>query len=157
MHKQAENSQESRPILLVEDNTMDVDFMLQAFAENNITNPVQVCRDGEEALTYIRLYATPDTLQLPVLVLLDLHLPKVCGLDVLRVARLEPVWKCIPFIILTSSCNDSDMVSAYELGVNSYLIKPMDYKAYANLAINLKAYWLVLNASPYFDPARSLT
>jgi len=128
---------------------MDVDFILQAFTENNISNPVQVCRDGEEALVYIRRQPTPDTLQLPALVLLDLQLPKVDGLDVLRLARQDKVWKCIPFIALTSSQNPENMVRAYELGVNSYLVKPMDYKAYANLAINLKAYWLVLNASPY--------
>ena len=155
MTSQAKNSPGSRPILLVEDNAMDVDFALQAFAENNITNAVQVCHDGEEALRYIQRHATPEDLQLPALVLLDLHLPKVCGLEVLRLARLDPVWICIPFIALTSSQNPENRVRAYELGLNSYLLKPMDYKAYANLAINLKAYWLVLNESPYAVPIRS--
>ena len=156
MTSQAKNSPGSRPILLVEDNAMDVDFILQAFTENNISNPVQVCYDGEEALAYIRRQPTPDTLHLPALVLLDLHLPKMGGLDVLRLARQDKVWKCIPFIVLTASRNPEDMIRAYVLGVNSYLLKPMDYMTYANLAINLETYWLLLNASPYAVPSRSL-
>lgn len=120
-----------RPILLVEDNDMDLDFCLQAFAEHTIDNPVIACRDGEEALRFIDDHPTPEHAQLPLLVLLDLRLPKVDGIDVLRHARVHPVWKQVPFIALSSSREHSDIGAAYQLGVNSYIVKPVDFPPFA--------------------------
>lgn len=142
MHKPATNSLGNRPILLVDDNPMDIDLTLQAFAENNITNPVQVYRDGEEALEYIQHHEMLDTLQVPALVLLDLHLPKVCGFDVLRLARLEPLWTLIPFIILTSSRESADIALAYELGANAYFTKPLDIAEFKNTIRTITPYWM---------------
>jgi CheY-like chemotaxis protein len=144
----------ARPILLVEDNPMDTDFALQAFEENQIANPVVICRDGEEALEFVHAHATPEDLRLPVVVLLDLHLPRVNGIEVLRQARQHPVWKLIPFVALTSSCESADISSAYELGVNSYIVKPVNFAAFAEVVGHIKAYWLLINESPFAGPAR---
>jgi len=133
------NSQSAlRPILVVEDNDMDLDFCLQAFEEHSIANPVLACRDGEEAKQFIDAHPTPGDPLFPLLVLLDLRLPKVDGLDVLRHARQQPVWKQVPFIILTTSSHNSDVSRAYELGVNSYIIKPVNFQAFANVVKNIK-------------------
>jgi CheY-like chemotaxis protein len=139
----------ARPILLVEDNPMDIDFALQAFEENKIANPVVICRDGEEALVFIRAHETADDAQLPVVVLLDLRLPKIDGIDVLRYARQHPVWKQIPFVVLTTSREHSDISSAYELGVNSYIVKPVSFTAFAEVVNHIKAYWLLINEPPF--------
>lgn len=97
-----------RPILLVEDNPMDVDLTLQAFSEHGVANPVVVCRDGEEALDYIGRHGCAGDEHLPILVLLDLRLPKVDGIDVLRGAREHEVWKRIPVVVLTTSRENRD-------------------------------------------------
>ncbi len=138
-----------RPILVVEDNPMDLDFMLQAFLEHSVANPVAVCRDGEEALEYIDAHATPDDRGLPLLVLLDLRLPKVDGIDVLGHARRHPVWKQIPFIIVTTSHEDADIARAYELGVNSYIVKPVNFSAFTEVVKQIKVFWLLMNVPPF--------
>jgi CheY-like chemotaxis protein len=138
-----------RPILLVEDNPMDIDFSLRAFEDNRIANPVVICRDGEEALDFIHAHPAADDLRLPVVVLLDLGLPKVDGIEVLRQARQHPVWKKIPFVVLTSSREDSDISGAYELGVNSYIVKPVSFIAFAEVVKHIKAYWLLTNEPPF--------
>lgn len=139
----------ARPILVVEDNPMDLDFMLQAFDEHGVANPVTICRDGEEALQFFAAHATPGDPALPLLVLLDLRLPKVDGIDVLRQARQDPVWKQIPFVVITTSRENSDISRAYELGVNSYIVKPVDFPAFANVVRRIKCYWLLTNEPPF--------
>jgi CheY-like chemotaxis protein len=141
----------ARPILVVEDNPMDLDFLLQAFEEHGVLNPVCVCRDGEEALQFIEAHPTPDDANLPLLVLLDLRLPKVDGVDVLRQARRHPVWKRIPFVVVTTSREDADISRAYELGVNSYVVKPVDAAAFTALVKQIKFYWLLTNEPPFPD------
>jgi len=144
----------ARPILVVEDNDMDLDFCLQAFAEHSIANPILICRDGEEALQFIDAHSTSEDLQLPLFVLLDLRLPKVDGIDVLRYARQHPTWKQVPFIILTTSRENSDITLAYELGVNSYIVKPVDFTSFSEVMKNIKVYWLLTNESPFPEPTR---
>jgi len=144
----------SRPILLVEDNPMDIDFALQSFEENMVANPVVICRDGEEALDYMLKYATPHDRGLPIMVLLDLRLPKVDGIDVLRQARQHPVWKQIPFIVLTTSSESTDISHAYELGANSYIVKPVNFAAFAEVVKTIKAYWLLINEPPFAEHNR---
>ena len=141
-----------RPILVIEDNDMDLDFCMQAFEEHGVTNPVETCRDGEEALRFIDAHPTPEDPQLPLLVLLDLRLPKVDGIDVLRHARKQPVWKKVPFVVLTTSREDSDIGAAYELGSNSYIVKPVDFRSFADVVKTLKMYWILTNVPP-FSPA----
>ena len=141
----------ARPILVVEDNPMDLDLMLQAFEEHGVINPVHVCRDGEEALAFIADHSTPLDPSLPLLVLLDLRLPKVDGIEVLRQARQQPVWKQIPFVVVTTSRENSDITRAYELGVNSYIVKPVDFTAFANVVKQIKFYWLLTNEPPFPD------
>lgn len=144
-------SPRARPILVVEDNPMDLDFMLQAFEEHGVVNPVHVCRDGEEALSFIAAHTTTDDASLPLLVLLDLRLPKVDGIDVLRQARQHPIWKKIPFIVVTTSRENADISRAYELGVNSYIVKPVDFTAFADVVRQIKFYWLLTNEPPFPD------
>ncbi len=144
----------SRPILLVEDNPMDIDFALQAFEENKVVNPVVICRDGEEALAFIAAHPAPDDLQLPAVVLLDLHLPKIDGSEVLRQARLHPVWRMIPFVVLTTSRDSADITRAYGLGANSYIVKPVNFDAFAEVIKTLKANWLLINEPPFAESGR---
>jgi hypothetical protein len=139
----------ARTILVVEDNPMDLDFLLQAFREHSVANPVTVCRDGEDALQFISDHGAADDPELPLLVLLDLRLPKVDGIDVLHKAREHPVWKQVPFIVVTTSREDADIGRAYELGVNSYVVKPVDFSAFAEVVKRIKVYWLLTNVPPF--------
>jgi CheY-like chemotaxis protein len=141
-----------RPILLVEDNPMDVDLTFEAFREHNVANPLLVCRDGEEALQFMAEHGSAADALLPTLVLLDLRLPKVDGIEILRQARNHPVWRQIPVIVLTTSRENQDIAAAYELGVNSYIVKPVDFNAFAELVKTIKLYWLLTNEPP-FPPA----
>jgi CheY-like chemotaxis protein len=141
--------QRARPILVVEDNPMDLDFMLQAFEEHGVLNPVCVCRDGEEALQFMEAHAATGDASLPLLVLLDLRLPKVDGIEVLRHARQHAVWKQIPFVVITTSRENADISRAYELGVNSYIVKPVDFAAFAEVVKHIKFYWLLTNEPPF--------
>lgn len=141
-----------RPILLVEDNPMDVDLTLRAFEEHGIANPVVVCRDGEEALRYMDEHQSAKDPGVPILVLLDLRLPKVDGIEVLQWARNgETVWKQVLFVVLTTSREDADVEAAYKLGVNSYVVKPVDFLAFVELAKTIKVYWLLTNEPPFHD------
>jgi CheY-like chemotaxis protein len=145
-----------RPILLVEDNPMDVDLTLEAFKEHSVANPIVICRDGEEAVEYMREHPLASDPAVPLLVLLDLRLPKVDGIDVLRHARgADTVWKQVPFVALTTSRENIDIEAAYTLGVNSYIVKPVDFLAFADVAKTIKAYWLLTNEPP-FEPAPGL-
>lgn len=133
----------NKPILLVEDNPMDVDLTKRAFKRRNVTNPIEVARDGEEALAWITRW--DDGEPLPAVILLDLKLPKVDGLDVLRQLKAHPVYRTIPVVVLTSSAEDRDVKEAYELGVNSYIVKPVDFDKFMDVASQIELYWSVLN------------
>lgn len=132
-----------RPILLVEDNPMDVDLTLRAFAKRRLANPVDVARDGEEALA--RLEAWDNGASMPILVLLDLKLPKVDGLEVLRRIKENPTSRHIPVVILTTSSEDNDMRTAYALGANSYIVKPVSFDRFVEVAGQIELYWAMLN------------
>jgi CheY-like chemotaxis protein len=142
-------SNDKRPILLVEDNPMDVDLTLESFKEHNLANPVLICRDGEEAVEFIEQHRQAHDPQLPLLVLLDLRLPKMDGLDVLQRARSDEVWKKIPIVVLTTSRDDKDIHRAYEIGANSYIVKPVDFEKFADVAGKIKVYWLLTNENAY--------
>lgn len=135
-----------RPILLVEDNPMDVDLTIRAFARRRLVNPIEVARDGEEALAYLPRWASGEPL--PVVILLDLKLPKVSGLEVLRHLKTDPQFRAIPVVVLTSSARDHDVQAAYELGVNSYIVKPVDFDKFIEVAAHVELYWTVLNTPP---------
>ena len=138
-------------ILLVEDNESDEELTLRALKKNNIGNRVVVTRDGASALDYLfgrGAYDGRDTKDLPQVVLLDLNLPKIGGLDVLRAIREDARTKLLPVVILTSSKEDRDVVNGYQLGANSYIVKPVDFTQFAEAVRQLGMYWLVLNQLP---------
>jgi len=133
----------SRPILLVEDNPMDVDLTKRAFARRKLINPLVVARDGEEALGQLTQWeqGAPQ----PVVILLDLKLPKVSGLEVLRRLKSHPRFRSIPVAVLTTSSEDADVRTAYDQGANSYIIKPVNFENFLEVAAQLEVYWSVLN------------
>ena len=138
-------------ILLVEDNPDDEALTLRALKKNNIRNEVAVARDGAEALDYLfgtGAYSGRDRSVNPPVVLLDLKLPKVDGLEVLRRVRADPRTKLLPVVMLTTSNEDRDLVDAYNLGVNSYIRKPVDFAQFTQAVGQLGLYWLVLNEMP---------
>jgi CheY-like chemotaxis protein len=138
-------------ILLVEDSQDDEILTLRAMKKNNFANEIVVVRDGAEALDYMfatGAYANRDLTRMPGLILLDLKLPKIDGLEVLRRLREDRRTKLIPVVILTSSKEEQDMLSGYELGCNSYVRKPVDFTKFVEAAGHLGMYWLVLNEPP---------
>ncbi|MGC8605339.1 MAG: response regulator [Desulfomonilaceae bacterium] len=138
-------------ILLVEDNPDDVTLTLRALKKNNILNEVVVAKDGVEALDYlfgIGSYAGRDTSVTPVVTLLDLKLPKLNGIEVLRRVRGDERTKLIPIVILTSSKEESDIINGYSLGANSYVRKPVDFSQFTEAIRELGLYWILLNESP---------
>ena len=145
------NEQDKRHILLVEDNPDDVELTLRALKKNNIKNEVTVAIDGVEALDYLFArgkFEGRDRNQRPVLVLLDLKLPKLDGLEVLKQIRTDEFTKLMPVVILTSSKEESDVIAGYELGANSYIRKPVDFDQFIEAVRQLGLYWLLLNESP---------
>ncbi len=135
---------EEKTILLVEDNPDDIDLMLRAFKKNKIVNKIVIARDGEEALE--QLFG--ENAVKPAFVLLDLKLPKINGLEVLRQIRSNEKTKLYPVVILTCSTEQSDLNSAYELGANSYIKKPVNFEAFIEAVHKLGMYWLILNEPP---------
>lgn len=138
-------------LLLVEDNPDDVELTRRAFARSNIINQLVVVTDGEEALHYLFAtgpYAGRDPHALPHAVLLDLNLPKINGLDVLRRIRAAEATRRLPVIILTTSREERDILGSYDLGANSYVRKPVDFAQFVEAARQLGLYWLVLNIQP---------
>jgi two-component system response regulator len=142
---------EEKIILLVEDNPDDVDLTLRAFKQNNIFNKVVVARDGVEALDYLMgtgIHAGRDVKDLPVVTLLDLKLPKLDGLEVLKQVRSNEMTRLLPVVILTSSNEENDVISGYKLGANSYIRKPVDFTQFVDAIKSLGLYWLIWNESP---------
>jgi two-component system response regulator len=141
----------TKTILLVEDNPSDIDLTKRALSKGHILNELVVAEDGQEALDYLfgsGMYADRDSARAPTLILLDLKLPKVDGLEVLRRIRGDSRTKRLPVVILTSSKEEQDIATSYDLGANSYIRKPVDFLQFAEAIENLGLYWLVLNESP---------
>lgn len=144
---------EDKMILLVEDNPDDEALTLRALKKNNIGNKVFVVHDGAEALDFLfctGTYANRDPHEMPQLTLLDLKLPKVDGLEVLRRLRADERTRLLPIVILTSSNEEQDLIVGYKIGANSYVRKPVDFNQFVEAVRNLGLYWLVLNEAPPF-------
>ena len=138
-------------ILLVEDDSNDILFIQRAFRQTKFENSMQVVRDGDEAVAYLSgegKYANRSLYPLTGMILLDLKLPRRSGLEVLEWLRIQPVLKRIPVVILTSSKENNDVNKAYDIGVNSYLLKPVNYNALNEMIETLNAFWLRLNCYP---------
>jgi two-component system response regulator len=141
----------SQIILLVEDNSDDVELTLRAFQRSNVRNEIVVVRDGAEALEYLfgtGAHAGRDIAQVPEVVLLDLNLPKIDGLEVLRRLRADERTRRLPVVVLTSSKEERDVLRSYDLGANSFVRKPVDFAQFLEAAQQLGLYWLVVNEPP---------
>jgi CheY-like chemotaxis protein len=141
----------SKAILLVEDDEQDEELTICALRRSNILNPVVVARDGQEALDYLfglgRYHGRKEGL-MPAVVLLDLNLPKLNGLEVLRRIRANPLTAQLPVVLLTSSNEERDIIQGYKLGVNSYICKPVDFESFTQAVGRLGMYWVLLNEPP---------
>jgi two-component system response regulator len=143
-----------KTILLVEDNPSDIELTIRAFERSRIANDLVVAEDGQEAIDYLwgqGKWEGRDIFDLPALTLLDLKLPKMSGHEVLRQIRAEPRTRRMPVVILTSSREEQDLAMGYDLGVNSYICKPVDFKQFASATEELGLYWLVMNETPKGD------
>ncbi|MXS77513.1 response regulator [Nitrosomonas sp. JL21] len=134
------------PILLVEDNPLDVDLTLRAFQRCNLTNPILIARDGEEALAWIPRWEAGETM--PLLILLDLNMPRIDGLTVLRTLKTHASLRSIPIVVLTTSQEERDIQNAYDAGANSYIVKPVDFDRFMDVARQIELYWCVINTLP---------
>jgi CheY-like chemotaxis protein len=145
------NANDVIEILLVEDNMNDAELTIRALQKHRLTNNLVHVKDGEEALDFIfgtGLFAGRDILNIPRLILLDLKLPKVDGMEVLQRVKSDPRTKIIPVVIMTSSKEEQDMVKGYTLGANSYIVKPVDFEKFIQCVSELGLYWLLLNQLP---------
>jgi len=140
------NNNSYRPILLVEDNPLDIDLTLRAFKKQGLLNPVEVARDGEEAVSWITRWKLGEPM--PLIILMDLKLPKIGGLEVLRRFKKQPKLKLIPIVVLTSSSEDKDITTAYEYGANSYIVKPVNFENFSSVAVEIELYWLGTTVLP---------
>jgi len=141
-----ESTKSNPPILLVEDNPVDIDLTIRAFARHKLANPVLVARDGEEALAWIPRWDDGETK--PAVILLDLNMPRIDGLTVLKTLKTHPEHRDIPIVVLTTSKEDRDISKAYELGANSYIVKPVDFDNFMDVAQQIELYWCVYNELP---------
>lgn len=137
-----------KAILLVEDNPDDIDLTKRAFKKANIKNELIIAEDGQEAIDQLFGDKNGGQPLRPVVTLLDLNLPKIGGLEVLRRIRKDDKTKHLPVVVLTSSNEESDLVESYDLGVNSYIRKPVDFKQFVEAVVTLQLYWMVLNQPP---------
>jgi two-component system response regulator len=140
-----------KTILLVEDNANDEELTLRALRKSNIANEVFVARDGQEAVDFLfgtGQHAGRELAKMPAVVLLDLKLPKLNGIDVLQRIRADPRTRLIPVVVLTSSSEDEDMLRSYQSGANSYVRKPIEFSAFAHAVTQLGMYWMLINQSP---------
>jgi CheY-like chemotaxis protein len=137
-------------VLLVEDDPHDVELTLSVLTENHLTNDVVVVRDGEEALDYLHRRGAYEAREEgnPAVMLLDLKLPKVDGLEVLKRVKDDPDLKRIPVVVLTSSCEEQDLLRSYDLGTNAYVVKPVDFHDFAEAVRELGLFWLIINHPP---------
>ena len=135
-----------RPILIVEDRPADLDLTKRAFARRRVLSPVEEARDGEAVMAYFERWESGDPV--PVCILLDLKLPKISGLEVLRRLKTHPKYSAIPVIILTTSAEDHDIEEAYRLGCNSYIVKPVEFDKFMDVASQVEIYWCALNTAP---------
>lgn len=138
-------------LLLVEDNPQDLELAERALKKSNLANRIHIARDGEEALDFLFCqgpYSSREISDAPKVILLDLMLPKIDGLEVLRRIKADERTRTIPVVILTSSKEQRDVVESYDLGVNSYIVKPVDFEQFTTAVRDLGMYWLVLNQSP---------
>ncbi|MBN1651410.1 MAG: response regulator [Bacteroidales bacterium] len=138
-----ENKYFNHPIFLIEDNPVDIDLTLRAFEKQHLINPIIVARDGEEALNTVEHWSKDEPL--PVVILLDLQLPRIHGLKVLKGIKEDARFKIIPVVILTTSSEQSDIKTAYEMGANSYIEKPVDFDKFMEVVAQIELYWNVLN------------
>ncbi|MES2378882.1 MAG: response regulator [Bacteroidota bacterium] len=138
-------------ILLVEDNIHDAELTIRALKKVNLSNNLVHVKDGEEALDFVFArgeYAGRDITQPPKVILLDIKMPKVDGIEVLRQIKLDANTKAIPVVIMTSSREEQDIINSYNLGVNSYIVKPVNFEAFAKAVSDLGLYWLIINQPP---------
>jgi len=135
-----------QPILLVEDNPMDVDLTRRAFDRRKLVHRLEVARDGEEALTWVDRWKAGEPL--PLVILLDLKLPRVSGLEVLQALKAEPMLAATPIVVLTTSSEERDLRSAYAHGANSYIVKPVEFEKFMDVAAQIDLYWCGLNQRP---------
>ena len=138
-------------VLLAEDDADDVLLTQIAFQKARLANPLQVVRDGEEAIDYLKgegKFADREKFPFPILLLLDLKMPRVDGIDVLRQIKGDATTKSIPVVVLTSSAEDRDVIDSYQLGVNSYIVKPVDFDQFFEVVSTLGFYWAVMNKVP---------
>lgn len=135
----------ARPILLVDDNPMDVDLTLRALRQDHLANPIEIARDGEEALAWIPRWEAGEPR--PLVILLDINMPRIGGLEVLRQLKAHPRMRSIPVVMLTTSAVSEDMEAAYAYGANSYIVKPVDFDQFNEFAALIKQYWVALNHS----------
>jgi two-component system response regulator len=144
---------EEKIILLVEDNPDDVELTIRALKKNNISNKMVVAKDGVEALDYLfgtGVHAGRNVKELPIVILLDLKLPKIDGLEVLKRIRQNEITRLLPVVILTSSAEEKDKINGYKLGANSYVCKPVDFTQFTEAIKALGLYWLIWNEPPPF-------
>jgi CheY-like chemotaxis protein len=134
-------------LLLVEDNPMDLDLTLRAFNKKKFSNTIHVARDGEEALAWFARWEAGEPM--PAVILLDINLPRINGLEVLQQLKAHPQFRRIPVVVLTSSREDSDLKAAYDLGVSSYIEKPVSFSKFIEVAEHIELYWCVYNERPY--------
>ena len=134
------------PILIIEDRLIDLDLTKRAFARRRLLNPIEEARDGEQAIGWIARWEAGE--RLPVFILLDLGLPKISGLEVLRQLKSNSISAAIPVIVLTTSADHEDIQEAYRLGCNSYIVKPVEFNKFMEVASQIEVYWCALNTSP---------
>ena len=137
-------TEQIRPILLVEDRPVDIDLTRRAFERQKVLNPIQVARDGEEAVAFFDRWESGEEL-IPICILLDLRMPKMNGLEVLRRLKSHPKFATVPVVVLTTSTEDRDVEEAYKLGCNSYIVKPVEFDKFVDVAAKIELYWCALN------------